>query len=142
MTTSAVKTFVTRPTDSVTAKPLIGPVPYWNSTSAVISVVMLASRIVQSALSKPVAIAARGDFPARSSSRMRSKMSTFASTAMPTVSARPAMPGMVSVASKTDISPISMIMFTASAIDRVHAGEPVVDHHEDDDERRRPAATR
>ncbi len=31
---------------------------------------------------------------------MRSKMSTFASTAMPTVSAIPAMPGSVSVAPK------------------------------------------
>ncbi len=39
------------PSDSVTAKPLIGPVPKLNSTTAAISVVMLASAIVENAFS-------------------------------------------------------------------------------------------
>ena len=99
----------------MTAKPLIGPVPYSKSTTAVIMFVTFASRMVRPAFWKPAAIAARGVRPARSSSRMRSKMITFASTAMPTVSTRPAMPGMVSVPSNSAIRPTSDTMFTISA---------------------------
>ena len=89
------------PIDSVTAKPRIGPVPNWNRKSAAISVVTLVSMIDDSALLEarrrsPTATVR----PARSSSRMRSKMSTLASTAMPMVSTMPAMPGRVSVAPK------------------------------------------
>jgi hypothetical protein len=41
------------PSDSVTANPLIGPVPNTNSTIAAISVVILASAIVDRAFSYP-----------------------------------------------------------------------------------------
>ncbi len=64
------------------------------------NVVIWLSKIDQNAREKPCSTAARGDLPARSSSRMRSLISTFASTAIPTVSAMPAMPGNVRVASK------------------------------------------
>ena len=39
------------PTSSVTAKPLIGPVPYENSTTPAMAVVMLPSMIAVKALS-------------------------------------------------------------------------------------------
>jgi hypothetical protein len=45
--------------------------------------------------------------PLRSSSRMRALMMTLASTAMPTVSTMPAMPGSVSVADSSDIAATS-----------------------------------
>ena len=48
---------------------------WFNSVLFVMSVVMFASRMVQRALLKPVTMAARGVFEARSSSRMRSKYS-------------------------------------------------------------------
>ena len=59
--------------------------------------VTLESRIALQARSYPASIAARALLPARSSSRMRSRIRMFASTAMPTVSTMPAMPGSVSV---------------------------------------------
>ena len=46
----AVNMDVMMPSDSVTAKPLIGPVPKLNSTTAAIRVVTLASAIVENAL--------------------------------------------------------------------------------------------
>ena len=61
------------------------------------------------------AMAARGVFPWRSSSRMRSKMMTFASIAMPTVSTTPAIPGRVSVAPASDMTPTSSTRFASSA---------------------------
>ena len=94
----AVNIDVAMPSDSVTAKPLIGPVPNMNSTIAAISVVRFESTIVEYALSQPARMLACGDMPFASSSRMRSKISTFASTAMPTVSTMPAMPGSESCA--------------------------------------------
>ena len=45
-------------------------------------------------------------------------MITFASTAMPTVSTSPAIPGSVSVASKSDMRPISSTRFASSATPR------------------------
>jgi hypothetical protein len=47
----AVNIEVRIPSESVTANPLIGPVPNKNSTNAAISVVMLASAMVEKALS-------------------------------------------------------------------------------------------
>jgi len=41
------------PTDSVTANPLIGPVPKINNTAAAIKVVILASKMVENALLNP-----------------------------------------------------------------------------------------
>ena len=51
--------------------------------TATISVVTLPSRIGENAFSKPSSIARAGPRAVRSSSRMRSKISTLASTAMP-----------------------------------------------------------
>ncbi|MCY1419505.1 hypothetical protein D9M71_350950 [compost metagenome] len=53
--------------------------------------------------------------PLASSSRIREKISTLASTAMPMVSTIPAMPGSVRVAPRIDISATSSTMLNASA---------------------------
>ncbi len=76
---------------------------------------MFASMMVQKALLKAVFTAPRGVFSVRSSSRIRSKMITLASTAIPTVSTTPASPGSVSVASNSDITPISSSRFASRA---------------------------
>ena len=81
VTKIAVKKEARIPITSVTANPRTGPVPNWKRMIAVISVVRLASTIAESAASKPVSTAVRGVFPASTSSRMRSKMRTLASTA-------------------------------------------------------------
>ena len=54
---------------------------------------------------KPSSEASRTVLPRASSSRMRSKMSTLASTAMPTESTSPASPGSVSVAPSVASAP-------------------------------------
>ncbi len=51
VTTIAVNIELIMPRDSVTAKPLMGPVPKLNNTRAAIRVVTLASRIVLNAFS-------------------------------------------------------------------------------------------
>ena len=79
-----------------------------------ISVVMFESAIDENALSKPALMAACGLMPLRSSSRMRSKIRMFASTAMPTVSTMPAMPGSDSDACSIDSSAVSSTMFVNS----------------------------
>ena len=53
----------------------------------------------------PVAIAARTDLPARTSSLIRSKMTMFASAATPIVRIRPAKLGSVIVTLKSRIVP-------------------------------------
>ena len=63
-------------------------------------VVTCVSMIVKKALLKPTDTAEETTLPFRSSSRMRSKIKTFESTAMPMVKITPAMPGSVSVALK------------------------------------------
>ena len=80
----------------------MGPVPKPNSTTAAMRVVTLASRMVEKAFWYPDWMLACGVFRLRSSSRIRSKMRTFASTAMPTVSTMPAIPGRVRVAWSMD----------------------------------------
>ena len=80
----------------VTANPLICSVPIAYRANAVNSVVMFASRIVTVALSKPFRIAILSAAPRSSSSRIRSKISTLASTDIPTVNTRPARPVRVS----------------------------------------------
>jgi hypothetical protein len=55
-----------------------------------INMVADASRTVARARAKPVSTASESAWPAFTSSRMRSKISTLASTAMPTVSTIPA----------------------------------------------------
>ena len=83
--------------------------------TATISVVRLASRIVATARSKPAWIAICGDRPLRISSRIREKISTLASTAIPTVNTIPAMPGRVSVAPSIDMTEISNTRLQLSA---------------------------
>jgi hypothetical protein len=111
----AVNMEVMMPSDSVTAKPRIGPVPKVNSTMAAISVVMLPSAMADRAFSYPEWIAACGVLPFLISSRMRSKISTFASTAMPTVSTMPAIPGSVSAACSMDMSATRSTTLASSA---------------------------
>lgn len=48
---SAVKRDARIPMESVTAKPLMGPVPNWKRTTAAMIVVMFESRIVEKAFS-------------------------------------------------------------------------------------------
>ena len=79
------------------------------------SVVTLASRIVSAERRNPICTALRPVFPERSSSRIRSKMMTLASTAIPRVRTRPAIPGSVRVARARLIAPMIMTMFTTSA---------------------------
>jgi hypothetical protein len=98
VTKIAVNIEAMMPIARVTAKPRTGPVPNWKRTKAVSSVVSCASTIAESAWPKPSLTATRGLRPAASSSRMRSKISTLASTAMPMERISPAMPGSVSVA--------------------------------------------
>ena len=54
---------------------------------------------------KPCSSAASGGRPSFCSSRMRSLIRMLASTAMPSVSRMPAMPGSVSVACSSDMMP-------------------------------------
>ena len=96
----AVNMLAAMPMIRVTAKPLMGPVPNWNRKTAEMTVVRLESKIVQNAFLKPASMADLGDLPRLSSSRMRSKISTLASTAMPMDRMMPAMPGMDRVALK------------------------------------------
>ena len=64
----------------------------------VIIVVKLASMIVMVARENPFRMAALTRAPSASSSRIRSKISTLASTAIPTVNTRPAIPDRVNEA--------------------------------------------
>jgi hypothetical protein len=114
-TKKAVKTDAPRPTSSVTANPLIGPVPNWNRNRAEMIVVRWVSMMVANAREKPCSIDARAVFPSRISSRMRSNTSTFESTAMPSVRMMPAMPGSVSVNLKYAITPSRMTRLSSSA---------------------------
>ena len=65
---SEVKRFMSMPRKSETAKPFIGPLPNWNRTAAVMSVVTCESTIVHHAWSYPALTADLGVRPVRSSS--------------------------------------------------------------------------
>jgi hypothetical protein len=93
------------PMSSVTAKPWTESVPTRYRISAVSAVVTFESMIALIACLKPRSTAARTVAPAACSSRIRSKISTFASTAMPIESAKPASPASVSVKPKTASPP-------------------------------------
>ena len=93
-----MKTEVIIPKPSVTEKPLTGPDPIANKITAVINVVIFASIIAESAFSYPNSIALAGPLFNLISSLMRSKIKTFASTAIPIVNTIPAIPGSVNVA--------------------------------------------
>ena len=74
------------------------PTPIRYNTTAAIKVVILPSKIADNALLKPASIALLTDAPAPSSSLIRVKIITFASTAIPTDNTIPARPGSVRLA--------------------------------------------
>jgi len=115
-TKTAVKIEAIIPMISVTAKPFIGPVPKLKRKIAAIMVVKLASRMVVKALANPASIAAIGDFPFLNSSRILSKIRTFASTDIPIVRTIPAIPGRVSAALNRESAPKIIIMFIIRAM--------------------------
>ena len=120
----AVKSDVPIPINNVVAKPLIGPVPKTNKINAVKPVVILASRIDDSALLNPSATAFCAPLPLRNSSRIRSKMSTFASTEIPIVNTIPAIPGSVKTAPRPARIPKINKMFSAKAMSAYTPEEP------------------
>jgi hypothetical protein len=99
-TKTAVNMLAVIPMMSVKANPRMGPVPNWKRKMAAMMVVTLASRMVRNAREKPDAIELKTLFPCASSSLMRSKTRTLASTAIPMVRMIPAMPGTVRLAWK------------------------------------------
>ena len=86
------------PKDKVIEKPLIGPEPNTNNNSDAIKVVILASKMVDKALSNPFFIDSYIFLFFTFSSFILSKISTLASTAIPIVKTMPAIPGNVRVA--------------------------------------------
>src|SRR5580693_8784840 len=74
-TNTDVNRFVTRPITSVAAKPFTAGVPKKKRKAHETTVVTCVSTRVAKALEKPAESAAAADLPARSSSRMRSKIS-------------------------------------------------------------------
>ena len=98
VTNTAVNMLIRRPAIKTIAKPFTGPVPTAYKMSAVINVVIFESTIVVKALSYPFLTASFIVLPLSFSSLIRSKINTFASTAIPIINTRPAIPGRVSVA--------------------------------------------
>ena len=103
------------PTPKVTEKPFTGPDPIKNKMNAAIRVVMFASKIVVLDFVYPASKAIIGFFSFLVSSLIRSKIKTFASTAIPTVKIIPAIPGKVYVASNKVRIPISKKRFETRA---------------------------
>ena len=101
---TAVSIEIAVPIRSIRANPRTLAVATAKRTSAVIAVTAFASTIVWKPFVYPGLMAARMLRPARASSLMRSKMTTFASAATPSVSTSPAIPGSVSVTSKSRIA--------------------------------------
>ena len=99
------------PVLKVIANPFIGPEPIQANTKAAIKVVKFASRIVKNALSYPEYIADLIALPRFNSSRIRSKIITFASTDMPIVNIKPAIPGRVKDAPTAARIAITIIKF-------------------------------
>ena len=85
------------PIINVCAKPFTVPVPSQNNTAAAINVVILPSIIAGNALEKPLCTATLKECHAINSSFILSNITTFASTAIPTESTIPAIPGNVNV---------------------------------------------
>ena len=86
------------PIDKVTENPFIGPEPKTNKSNAAIKVVILASRIVDKAFSKPFLMDSITLLFLKNSSLILSNIKTLASTAIPIVKTMPAIPGNVNVA--------------------------------------------
>ena len=77
---------------------------------------MFASIIEGKAFLKPISIALDVSLPARCSSRIRSKIKMFASTAVPMVKMIPAIPARVSTAPKDAKQPMMNITLANKAI--------------------------
>src|SRR5690625_3147437 len=92
---TAVRKLIKILTMSIVAKPLIELVPKLNKTTAANNVVIFASIIVRREYLVPAAKADFTDLPNRNSSLIRSKVMTFASTAIPTPKIKAAIPGNV-----------------------------------------------
>ena len=90
---------------------------------------------VANAFENPAASAATAGLPARSSSRIRSKISTLLSTAMPMVSTTPAIPGSVSTAPKHARAAINRTPFSTKRKRCVGTRPPVVNQHRQDHRR-------
>ena len=99
VTKIAVNSEAMMPMESVTAKPRIGPVPNWKSTKRGEQRGELRVDDGGEGVGEALAAPRLGRLAASISSRMRSKISTLASTAMPIERTMPAMPGRVSAAS-------------------------------------------
>ncbi len=112
----AVNKEVAIPINKVVANPLIGPVPKMNKIKAVKPVVIFASKMEDSALLKPSSIDSFKPFPLAISSRIRSKISTLASTDIPMVNTIPAIPGNVNTAPNPDSTPKINIILNIIAI--------------------------
>ncbi len=104
MTKTAVTIEIPVPSSRSSANPRTPDVASTKRIIAVIAVTTFASTIVEKPFVYPWEIAARTDRPPRASSFTRSKMTTFASAATPSVSTRPATPGSVSVTLKSRIA--------------------------------------
>ena len=102
VTTSAVNIERMIPRISVSANPLIEPVPPTLRTMAIISVVIFPSRIEERALLYPFFLASSTAFPYAISSLILANTRTFASTAIPIERMIPAIPGRVSVISNAE----------------------------------------
>ena len=100
LTKRAQNTEVAIPIARVMPNPFTGPVPSQIKILAVIRVVRLASMIVEKALAYPPSRAFSGLLPALNSSLIRSKIKILASTAIPMVRTKAAIPGKVKVAWK------------------------------------------
>jgi hypothetical protein len=98
VTTRAENIETATPMVSVTPNPRTAPEAKKISSTAAITVVTLESTTAVNARSNPAPVAERAVRPAANSSFARSNTSTLASTAIPTASTNPAMPGRVRVA--------------------------------------------
>ena len=100
----------TTPSAKVMANPFTVPEPKTPRTAAAINVVTLPSTMAESAFLNPISMAAITLLPAAISSRIRAKMITLASTAIPMERMIPAIPGNVRVISNAhrinNISPV------------------------------------
>src|SRR3954451_7529301 len=114
-TKTAVKTFAIKPIVRVTANPFTGPSPNRNRKQQDTTVVTWVSTIVHQALLNPASTAETTLLPVRNSSRIRSKISTLESTAIPIVRITPAIPGSVSTAWKYEMAASSTTVFKTSA---------------------------
>ena len=97
-TNTAVNRLANKPKVSVTAKPLHRPGAKQEQNDSRNDGGYVGIHDGDPGVAKPCSTADGGVFPFRNSSRIRSKISTFESTPIPTVNITPAIPGRVRVA--------------------------------------------